>query len=291
MLIGQYTKNNIKTQWQCPKCQDIFDRTPNKVWDRQSFYCNRCNYPYKFLTQEEAEQKSLAVGMKLIGKYNGSNKKTEFECSKCKQLFNTIPSRVWKRHTQSCHHCNDPKIGDKFGKLTIIKIYPSKYGGSTILSQCDCGREWSGYAGQVISGRTQSCGNCQLKRNGRMTSFKALELEKIINNLGYKTKHNYEIWRNGLFNIKSDIVLLNDKIVIEYDEWYWHGHKQKEDKVRLRKIHSLGWKTLQIKASGNLPAQKRLHKTIIDLINGAKSRTITLRGWGQGETRFNSSGE
>jgi len=49
----------------------------------------------KKLTQEKAEQKSLYVGCRLIGKYQGNNIKTEFECSECDEQFKRIPSSVW----------------------------------------------------------------------------------------------------------------------------------------------------------------------------------------------------
>jgi len=34
----------------------------------------------KIITQEEAEQRSLVAGIKMVGKYLGTDIKTEFEC-------------------------------------------------------------------------------------------------------------------------------------------------------------------------------------------------------------------
>ena len=208
---------------------------------------------------------------------------------KCGKTWHGYANSLVAGHTQSCGHCQDPQIGDRFEKLTIIKIFSSSGGGCSVKAQCDCGKYWHGAFNQVKNLHTKSCGNCnvfQAQRNGQTTSLIALKLDQQIQNIGYKTKHNYKIWKNGRSYIMSDIILGRYNIAIEYDEWYWHGHKQRDDELRLRKIQRLGWKTLRIKASRNLPTNNQLEKAIAALINGAKSRTITLIGWGSGNTRF-----
>jgi very-short-patch-repair endonuclease len=189
---------------------------------------------------------------------------------------------VWKGHpyvlrsgkTKTCGHCYDPKVGNIFGRLQIIEVYPNIKGGGgcRIKAQCNCGNFWEGKANILMNGNTISCGNCQLKRNGLFTSQKALELHTMLGNYG---EHNGKIGK-----YYGDIVLKNSNIVIEYDGWYWHKDRLNEDQKRLRKLRYKGWKTLQIKTSRYLPTQQQLDKALFELImTNAKQRTITLPGW------------
>jgi len=54
------------------------------------------------LTQEEAEQKSLQVGIRMVGKYIDCKTKVEFECPYCQKIFRTILSSISQKHTKSC---------------------------------------------------------------------------------------------------------------------------------------------------------------------------------------------
>lgn len=90
------------------------------------------------------------------------------------------------------------------------------------------------------------------------------------------------------YNIVDIALVLNGvKIAIEYDSWFWHGHKQKEDLKRLTVLRKNGWKTLQIKANTKLPSKKQLQKALSELAyTKATKRTIRLNDWGIGKTRF-----
>ena len=204
----------------------------------------------------------------------------------CGKIWNGGSGHIRSGNTKSCGHCEDPKVGDRFDKLTIVKVIPRKNGSCSIEAKCQCGGEWHGIPSRLTIGNVRSCGNCKLKRNGLTTSFKALDLHKMLNNKGM---HNYTTLRNGKSRICIDIayVLNANKIAIEYDEWYWHGHKQDQDKKRMAKLRRNGWKTLRIKASKNLPSQEQLDKAIHKLAyTDTKSATITLPNWGNSNTRF-----
>jgi len=56
----------------------------------------------KKLTQEEAEEKSLRVGTKMLGKYQKNSVATEFECKFCHKAFKTRPLNVWNKSKISC---------------------------------------------------------------------------------------------------------------------------------------------------------------------------------------------
>lgn len=56
----------------------------------------------KKLTQEEAEKRSLDLGIKMIGQYKGCKTKVAFKCSLCNSTFHTLPHHVWRSLTTSC---------------------------------------------------------------------------------------------------------------------------------------------------------------------------------------------
>jgi hypothetical protein len=56
----------------------------------------------KSITQEEAEKRSLDVGVKMVGKYINTRTKTTFECTRCNKIFETTPNHIWSMSTKSC---------------------------------------------------------------------------------------------------------------------------------------------------------------------------------------------
>ena len=127
----------------------------------------------KKLTQEEAKSKNPKNGPYLIGKYTNTRIKTEFQCA-CGKIFLAKPNSIWSGAYISCGHCNDPKIGDKFGRLTIMKIIPSIRYGSWVECCCDCdkiNKKWKGRISQLKNGNTKSCG-CLQKIITKVTRYK-----------------------------------------------------------------------------------------------------------------------
>lgn len=61
--------------------------------------------------------------------------------------------------TKSCGHCNDLRVGDRFGRLTIVeRIGSDKRGESLWLCKCDCGNEKIVTPTNLRNGSTKSCG-------------------------------------------------------------------------------------------------------------------------------------
>lgn len=71
-------------------------------------------------------------------------------------------------------------IGDKFGRLTVIKKTEKRTKNGTIIWQCecDCGNEFSALSNSLLSGHTKSCG--------------CLNRDKMIKR-GYESKKNIEL--------------------------------------------------------------------------------------------------
>lgn len=277
-LLETYVNSKIHTLVEC-RCGQEFRTQITSILSGSVKTCGHCNDP-----QIGDIFGRLSITKVIPGRVCGCL--VEAKCI-CGTAWKGIAFRLISGHTKSCGHCNDPKIGDKFGTLTVTKVIPDKSGGSSVEAKCICGVIWSGCTANLK--QLQSCGQCQLKRNGITTSYKSLELHGMLKHKGV---HNHKTLfsstnRSSYTCIDIAYILNTNKIAIEYDEWYWHSQKIEEDKKRLAKLRRNGWKTLHIKASSNLPTQKQLDDAIYKLAyTNSKSVTITLPRWGKGPTRF-----
>ena len=109
------------------------------------------------LTQKEAERRSKEVGIEMVGEYINTRLAVDFKC-RCGQIFPSFPRHIWTGHTIGCGHCNDPKAGDQFGLLTIIKVLPAPANGCRVEALCKCSGKWYGKSTCLTRGNTKSCG-------------------------------------------------------------------------------------------------------------------------------------
>jgi len=77
---------------------------------------------------------------------------------------------------------------------------------------------------------------------------------------------------------------LEEKIAIEYDCWFWHGHKQDYDVQRDADLIAAGWKVLHIRTHYSLPDETELQYALNELRNDKKKTEIILDDWGKGRT-------
>lgn len=54
--------------------------------------------------------------------------------------------------------------GQKFGKLTVLERAGSRHGHMIWLCQCECGNQTNVYRGELVKGKTKSCGCAQGKK-------------------------------------------------------------------------------------------------------------------------------
>lgn len=103
-------------------------------------------------------------------------------------------------HAKSCG-CKLPNIiGQRFGKLTVIKKVENEKPGSYFLVKCDCGHEKIVLGSSLVHGDTTSCGNCSIveQRFGKLVAIKEI---------GRDPKNKYQI----LYLCKCDCG--NEKVV------------------------------------------------------------------------------
>ena len=79
-------------------------------------------------------------------------------------------------------------IGQKFGKLTILKELPSKNSKRRFLVKCECGREKEVALANLLNGTTRTCGNATCK---------------MATKHGMARTHIYRVWQDMLRRCKK----------------------------------------------------------------------------------------
>ena len=246
--------------------------------------CGKCGYQQKTISKTKRKdftgQRFNSINI-LKPLYSNKNQKLFWQCKcDCGNVFQTIDFQKNK----TCGHCNDPNIGDKFGRLTITTVIPSKNGNCSVVAQCACGKEWRGVA-SVIK-KIKSCGNCLLMINGQNTSYKSLSLKHM---LPLEAQHNFKYGKPNLKNhlrksIDWAFIYQGKKVALEYDEWVWHGHKIIEDEKRYNDLVKSGWCVIRIRTHRYIPTQQQINQALELIRSGYKKISITLKGWGKGRT-------
>ena len=218
-------------------------------------------------------------------KTKGKGRKVFYKCRcDCGTITNVSYGNLINNQSKCCG-CDGKKIlvkrnrmfskdlkNNRYGKLIALELKQNETGRSFWLCKCDCGKKKLIRSNSLISNHIRSCGNCGKYKNGILYSFPQKEICQWVNGeLNYKFD-----------NIYIDIALVNERIAIEYDEWYWHKHKFDKDCKRVNKLLNKGWKVITIRAHKNLPNQQELLKAIeyVKQIDGKIWNIITLDGWG-----------
>jgi very-short-patch-repair endonuclease len=269
---------SVKCQCDCGNTLDHYNFYKIKSGNTKS--CGHCDDP------KIGDKFDKLTVIKVISSPTSSCS-VQCQCD-CGELCGPYKASCLKNgYAKSCGHCNDPKIGDKFGRLTVTEVIPSSSYGCSVKCQCDCGKSCGPYhASTLNNGHTKSCGNCQLLRNGRATSYIAIELHDIIEKtLNQKCKHNYYI--NGKC---VDIVCPQLKIAVEFDGYYWHrvyNDTTESEFLRDKSIKKAGYKLLRIRSGGrDIPTEKQLRKVLLNHFeHGYNKWTITMKSWKEAKKR------
>lgn len=179
-----------------------------------------------------------------------------------------------------CPHCygNAPltiedyyNLAERCGFVWIGKELPPNNSTKTKW-RCSGGHEWEAMYRSIQQGT--GCPRCVDIINGHRVSKLQRRLCEMLDG-----KLNYPC---GSYRI--DVALPNKGIAIEYDCWFWHGHKQEYDIGRDQDLLAAGWKILHIKTNNSIPPQWELDEAVAKLENGERELEIMLDDWGKGTT-------
>lgn len=135
--------------------------------------------------------------------------------------------------------------------------------------ECKKGHRWQSRYNDIQTG--YGCPRCKEMINGVKISKQQAEINKLLcGSLNYP---------EGKYRIDVAIVRKSQKIVVEYDCWYWHGGREKEDAKRDKYLINKGWKVIHIKSGEMLPTRKQLKQAINQILNNKNIVNIFLDDW------------
>lgn len=138
-----------------------------------------------------------------------------------------------------------------------------------------CGKDhqWSGTYDDLNNG--QGCPECVDIVNGHKVSKPQRRLCLLLD--GELNK------KSGRYSIDVAFERQGIKIALEYDAWYWHAHREKEDQSRRQVLAQAGWRILRIKGGQSaIPDLRDLSIAIERLVSGEIEVEIEMTVWGIG---------
>lgn len=95
--------------------------------------------------------------IKDVGQSNNKNRIWLCKCD-CGDEFTAIGSDIVNGHTKSCGCIQRQKIGERYGRLTVVREAEKRRGLKYYLCRCDCGKEIVTLGTRLIRGKVKSCG-------------------------------------------------------------------------------------------------------------------------------------
>lgn len=136
----------------------------------------------------------------VLRKAEQYTKDIKWVCScDCGKEVTVIGAHLKDGHTTSCGTCQKTKdlTGQKFGKLTAIKLLDkrTKSGGAIWLCQCECGNTTKVAGSQLSNGHTKSCG-CMIHKEGWVEDITGLKFGRltVLEKVGKQNKHHRSHW-------------------------------------------------------------------------------------------------
>jgi hypothetical protein len=109
-----------------------------------------------------------------LGKLDGHKIKVQCECGTIQSPRYT--DDILSGHSRSCGHCNNPKVGDQIGTLTVVEVIPAKAQGCKAKARCSCGKITKLMSGSQLK-RMKTCGHCNLPKPGN--KYHQLEILEV----------------------------------------------------------------------------------------------------------------
>lgn len=117
-LFGTYTCSKSPTEFMC-RCGNIFVARPNDVWSHKTLSCGCIRSESHTITQELAENTSCAIGIDMVGPYQGSHNPTYFKCPNCNRMWLARPGNIWSGKIKKCGNCNLMRNGKNTSQIAI----------------------------------------------------------------------------------------------------------------------------------------------------------------------------
>jgi very-short-patch-repair endonuclease len=160
-------------------------------------------------------------------------------------------------------------------KLTLRKL---SYGKETDMLKETVGKLILDAAEMLLERTTQASAarneNGYRLYKGVPVSKVQMELARLLRvpkqNINYKVGYYY-----------ADIAYPKDKIIIEYNGWFWHSRNSQKDAARTGYLLQHGWSLIIIKSNQQLPAIAVVRQALKKARQGHRYQEIVLPDWGK----------
>lgn len=272
-----------KVWWRCPKCKLEWKE---KYYDTNRAggcpHCKRENPGLKRITEEQYHRLGNERGCPYIGGYTGSTKdRVQWTCPDCNNVWQASYNQIQKSKRGCCLPCSYKRKADKlrlpeldYHKLAASRgiAYLGGYTGKTSDPVCwecpECRNRWETSYAVIYNGGC--CPVCSSLVNGVKASKPQLQIADMLDG-----EANYPVGSRYV-----DVALVDKKVAIEYDCWFWHGDKTEEDRERAQEIINEGWSVLAIKTNAKIPTKQQILDAIEQLEGYSE---IILDDWGKGK--------
>ena len=273
VFVGQVpSSTKLKTKWEC---------SAGHRWDTSYSSLVLCGCPHCSGNAKKTKQDYIDLaersGFVFVGPFpRNTGTPTLWECSHGHR-WNTRYSDInMGRNCPRC--CGHAKITAsdyvelaRWRGFTWLGEYPKSTSKKTEW-QCSRGHQWEAAYQNIKSGT--GCPRCVNMINGVKASQAQIQIADALS-----AEVNYKVGRRYV-----DCAIIESRVAIEYDCWFWHGHKSEEDYDRAQEIISCGWSVLCVKANRLLPTSELLAESIRQLSEHPYIELI-LDDWGSGKTR------
>lgn len=275
--LGPSVRNiMVRTGWECPEGH----RWKAKYhYVQQGYGCPECVAAARRVPPEEYRNLAVVRGFEWLGpEVPNAGAKTGWRCPEghewsiqyhkiqqgngCPHCANKVPK------TPIDYHMMASECGFEWlGPLPVSVRDETRW-------RCLEGHEWMTSYHRLQQG--SGCPQCVDVVNGVRVSQPQRELCNLLGGvLNYEFQGKY---------IDIALFLKDTPIAIEYDSWFWHGHKLDQDQERAAWLQERGWRVLCIRSNGMIPSLNQLRMAIEQVLDRSTYQEIIMSDWGKGPT-------
>lgn len=273
------SNSSKKAYWLCKRQHSFKSPIRNRVRGRgcidcyyidlKSIYTNNENdiLISDYLVSEWDYEKNNELGLYINNIFPRSHKKAYWVCSEGHSYQLNINKRT--SNGQGCTECfktkyyangndfstNYPELlkewdYEKNDKLGIFPNKIAKFSRKEVYWNCEKGHEWL----TAIKNRTLHNTDCKKCYNSNQNSKIEETIMSKIEIKSGKVKTLYDCYKNG--NIaQCDGIDTKNKIVVEYDGYYWHKDRSDVDTLKTQALIDSGYAVIRIREK-KLPSLK-----------------------------------
>lgn len=188
-IVGKYINNCTKIDCECIVCGNNWSAVPTVLLGGGG--CPKCAYGMIKKVHDDfvKEMSIINPEIKIMGRYEGSNKKIKCKCLICHNEWEPTPNSLLRKHgCPSCANNSKKRTHQEFVDLLMfinqnIKIL-GKYIDSKTKVECNClvcNNTWKATPSNLLKG--QGCPSCNIKNRTKTQEKFLKDVESVMPNI------------------------------------------------------------------------------------------------------------